>query len=145
MRDGISKLISWLWGHKLENTIWSHVHRHVCRVPCALSASTSSVSHQNPSHSSSRTSYGSPGFTFPLTFFFIPSSSLLIHQVASSQQPLSDLVSRILGTVGLLSGLSPSHVPKKRAPLNSTYLFPQCLQRTVDTGYLPGGVLSACL
>lgn len=97
----------------------------------------SSISHQNPSHSSSRISYGSPGCTSPLTFFFTQSSSILIHQATTPHQPPSDLVSSMLGTVGLLSILSSSHVLGKRAPQDSTYLFPQCLQRTVNTDRIP--------
>lgn len=43
----------------------------------------------------------------------------------------------MLGTVGLLSVLSCSHVPGKRPPLDSTYFFPQCLQITVAIVQVP--------
>lgn len=55
-----------------------------------------------------------------LFFCFTPSSSVLTHQVASSHQSPSDLVSRMLGIVGLCSVPSTTHVPRKRAPPDST-------------------------
>lgn len=89
-------------------------------LTCVSSACTHvDISHQNLSPTFSGTSYWSSDCTSSPTFFSTPSLSILILPLASSCQPPSELLITLLGTVGPLFILIPSHVPGKRTPLLS--------------------------
>lgn len=94
---------------------------------CYVYTHTFTVSHENPSLLSFRTSYVHFGCALSVTFS-LHNFHLTPQQVARSPQPHSDIVSRLLGADGLSSVLKPFQVPLTLKEVDSTIHCPYSLR-----------------